>query len=295
MKVILSRKGFDTGSGGCPSPIFPDGAMLSLPIPDGNSKVRYRNLTWNGRNLGDLLSRLAGAKAEAGDGAHLDPDLRADALPRMPGWRPIFGQRGAARGHIRKQGVREGDIFLFFGLFRDVREDGTFAPRSPARHVIWGWMEIGEILPVDGNRQRLGWAGDHPHLTRGVDRTSFVYLAADRLYLPGERSRRLPGAGVFSCFAPALQLTATGSGGSSTWRLPAWFHPGGRRSALSYHRDPTRWNRDGETVLLQTVGRGQEFVIDGDDYPEVVSWIAHLGVGVSHPPASAPPKLRRTI
>ena len=32
-KLILSRKGFDSGSGGCPSPIFPDGTMFSLPIP----------------------------------------------------------------------------------------------------------------------------------------------------------------------------------------------------------------------------------------------------------------------
>jgi len=33
MKVILSRKGFDSGYGGFPSPVLPDGTMLSLPIP----------------------------------------------------------------------------------------------------------------------------------------------------------------------------------------------------------------------------------------------------------------------
>ncbi len=33
MKVVLSRKGFDSANGGIPSPIMPDGTMLSLPIP----------------------------------------------------------------------------------------------------------------------------------------------------------------------------------------------------------------------------------------------------------------------
>ena len=31
MKIILSRKGFDSANGGGPSPIFPDGRLLSLP------------------------------------------------------------------------------------------------------------------------------------------------------------------------------------------------------------------------------------------------------------------------
>jgi hypothetical protein len=39
MKVILSRKGFDSGYGGIPSPVLPDGTMLSLPIPSKGDKV----------------------------------------------------------------------------------------------------------------------------------------------------------------------------------------------------------------------------------------------------------------
>ena len=33
MKVILSRKGFDSSYGGIPSPILPDGRLVSFPIP----------------------------------------------------------------------------------------------------------------------------------------------------------------------------------------------------------------------------------------------------------------------
>jgi hypothetical protein len=283
MKVILSRKGFDAGSGGCPSPIFPDGSMLALPIPDKTSKVRYRDIAWNGMNVGDLLGRLRGARPKPDHGAHLDPDLRADAIPRLPGWKPVSGQRGAARGHIRKQGVGEGDFFLFFGLFKDVREDGTFPPGRLSRHVLWGWMQIAEILPVDHNRDRLTWASYHPHLTRPPDPTSAVYIASDRLQLLDTPSGDLLGAGVFPRFTPALQLTSDPAHGCSTWRLPAWFHPRGKSSALSYHGDGNRWTRDGDSVLLQTVGRGQEFVLDSRDYPEVVAWaldVVRKGLGL---------------
>jgi len=32
LKVILSRKGFDSSNGGCPSPIMPDNTLLSFPM-----------------------------------------------------------------------------------------------------------------------------------------------------------------------------------------------------------------------------------------------------------------------
>jgi len=44
MKVILSRKGFDSGTGGYPSPILPDGTLLSLPIPDATSDIKYSDI-----------------------------------------------------------------------------------------------------------------------------------------------------------------------------------------------------------------------------------------------------------
>ena len=45
MKIILSRKGFDSASGGLCNPILPDGTLLSMPIP-GTSKnpVYYKDL-----------------------------------------------------------------------------------------------------------------------------------------------------------------------------------------------------------------------------------------------------------
>jgi len=47
MKVILSRKGFDSSNGGCPSPIMPDGTLLSMPIPS-DDKDSYDDLSYCG-------------------------------------------------------------------------------------------------------------------------------------------------------------------------------------------------------------------------------------------------------
>ena len=47
MKLILSRKGFDSQSGGCPSPIFPNGTLYSLPIPyDPIRNYLQRSMAW---------------------------------------------------------------------------------------------------------------------------------------------------------------------------------------------------------------------------------------------------------
>lgn len=43
MKIILSRKGFDSANGGIVSPIFEDGTMISFPIPGDDEDNQERN------------------------------------------------------------------------------------------------------------------------------------------------------------------------------------------------------------------------------------------------------------
>lgn len=278
MKLILSRKGFDSASGGCPSPIFPDGSFGSLPIPHRESRIRYSELVWHGRNLGDLVERLKGSQVRRDFRAHLDPDLREDIAPRDPGWRPAFGQCAAAQGHLRKQGVGVGDVFLFWGLFRRVDENLCWF--GPAIHMIWGWLCVGEVACVDdGPRKdmRWRWAARHPHLAFPPDPSNTLYVAAPTL-----DATDLPGAGVFSCYEESLQLTAVDAGGPSLWSLPAWMLPKGR-TPLSFHTKASRWSeRDGH-VYLQVVARGQEFVLDLRHYSGAQAWIRELvSTGVRH-------------
>src|SRR5918997_1915941 len=98
MKLILSRKGFDSSAGGVASPIFPDGTMYSLPIKAHGATRRYREVgkgDANGSALGSVVEQLTKGRVKPDDLVHLDPDLDSASLPRMLGWRPAFGQTGA--------------------------------------------------------------------------------------------------------------------------------------------------------------------------------------------------------
>jgi hypothetical protein len=279
MKLILSRKGFDASAGGRPSPILPDGRLCPLPIPDAHSPIRLGEIRSAGAAPAAIARALTRGRIGARTRIHLDPDLCAESLPRERGWRPVFGQSGASQGHLARCGVGAGDLFLFFGWFRRVERAGgawRYVRGAPDVHVIHGWLQVREASLVDEALcERAPWLRYHPHLNghRGAHNT--IYVAADRLSLPGLRAQ-LPGAGRFERFDAALQLTADGCS-RRVWRLPAWFLPGRGGGALSYHSDPARWSRDGDgRVLLRTAGRGQEFVLDAGGRKEAFAWLREL-------------------
>ena len=58
MKVILSRKGFDSKAGGVPNPILPDGTLLSFPIPAKIDQLTYQDLQYEGVAYSDILTQL---------------------------------------------------------------------------------------------------------------------------------------------------------------------------------------------------------------------------------------------
>jgi hypothetical protein len=42
---------------------------------------------------------------------------------------------------------------------------------------------------------------------------------------------------------------------------------------LTYHGDLSRWRTSTAGVTLDSAARGQEFVLDCDDYPEAIEWL----------------------
>jgi hypothetical protein len=273
MKLILSRKGFDSAHGGCPNPIL-DGRLCSLPIPDAGAPTRYGDIrSFNGWPIARIVETLTRGRLNRGDGAHLDPDLRREAIARTAGWRPIFGQAGAAQSHLAGHQVDRGDLFLFFGCFRNAEQVGDafrFVRGAPKLHVIFGWLQVGRVAPASGGlAAEIPWARGHPHLA-GPERykNNTLYFASDRLSSVGLDAR---GAGTFDRIRPELTLTEAGSN-CSVWRLPPWFGPRGR-APLSYHGNPTRWTDCETSMRLRSVGRGQEFVLDLDEYREARAWL----------------------
>jgi len=276
MKLILSRKGFDSANGGCPSPIL-DGQLCSLPIPDSGAPTRYADISpFHCSSIAQIVEDLTRGRVRRNDGAHLDPDLRRDAIARAAGWRPIFGQAAAAQSHLARHQVSRGDLFLFFGCFRRAEKVAArfrFVRDAPRLHVIYGWLQVGRVTPAtDEIATEVPWAGEHPHLAAPERyKNNTLYFASDRLSSIGLRTK---GAGTFDRIRPALTLTEADSN-CSVWALPRWFHPNGR-PALSYHGKPVRWTDCNNSMRLQSVGRGQEFVLDVDEYPEARGWVRSI-------------------
>jgi len=278
VKVILSRKGFDSGYGKVPSPILPDGRMISLPIPDKDAPATYGSIQRDGIGIGDIVADLTPAtkKIPPTHFAHLDPDLDRQAVPRPAGWRPIFGQSGAALGHLNKQGVGPGDLFLFFGWFRPaqlVAGHWRYVRGTESVHALWGWMRIGSVLDCAALPADVAlWAAGHPHLHGVHPSGNSVIIAADDLAVGG---RRLPGAGIFTS-RPERVLSVPGEN-RSAWRMPAWMRPDAGVATLSYHGDAKRWTPvDNAICRLDTVAKGQEFVLDATNPELLDQWLAQL-------------------
>ncbi len=284
MKIVLSRKGFDSQYGGVPSPIFPDGTALSFPIPARHAPTEFRNLRWGNGSLGPIVEHLTKGRVREVDRCHLDPDLRIDALPRPPGWRPAFGQVGIAQSHLAREGVGAGDLFLFFGWFRPAESVGAgewrYVQHAPSVHRLFGWLQVSDVVTVGNDiqsaRAAYPWLSAHPHLNgRSWPPNNAIYIATRTLTIAGPEIR-VSGGGLFQHADDRLTLTAPGAAKRSQWRLPVWFWSTDAPPSLSYHRKERRWRRQGPWVYLDTVGRGQEFVFDTDGVPEAVAWLRGL-------------------
>ena len=233
MKIVFSPKGFDSAAGGGPSPIK-DGRPISLPIPAGvASATSYGDL-----GLGEHASNSSRGRHDASSLCHHDPMF----LDRE---RCLFGQVGAAQTHLENRGVGVGDVFLFFGLFRE--------GRGEPHHRIFAYLEIEKVFPLAHGTP--GWLADlgHPHALAMHGPNDTIYAGRGQ---------------VASRAKDALRLTVPGAQ-PSLWQRPAWLKPGG----LSYHDRADRWLRGGR---LRSVARGQEFVADIGRRQAPRDWLARI-------------------
>lgn len=289
MKIIISRKGFDSSNGGCASPIFSNGDIVSLPIPSARALTRYADVNVNGRNLGALVSALTLGKLGPNSTTHLDPDLYTFALPRGKGWRPSFGQTEGQLTHLNNCEIKSGDLFLFFGWFREVEDKlgGGISKTSSGynRHLIYGWLQIDYIIDVGSNGADIiseyPWLHQHPHVKGSWGQKNSIFVATERLNIPGLEPLvgNLPGGGTFSNFNSTRCLTKKNQSKRSLWSLPAWMAPSSGKTSLSLHRDPNRWSVDNDDitrVLLDSAKIGQEFVLETSDSNCVKDWLSEI-------------------
>ena len=234
MKVVFSRKGFDSAAGGAPSPII-DGRPISLPIPARDrSETTYGNL-----GLGSLVMQMTRGKVTASSFCHCDPMFEDG--------RCAFGQTGASQTHLSNNGVKKGDVFLFYGLFSDLAG-------ADRHHRIFGYLMIEEIMKPGSapttKWQPSGFTVRHPHTIGEWNANNAIYVGRGR---------------TATTDSPKLRLT-TPNGPVSHWQIPSWL----RRTGLSYHENPERWRSDG---VLHTTSPGQEFVADITGDRAAASWL----------------------
>lgn len=234
MKVVFSRKGFDSAAGGVPSPII-NGRPVSIPIP----ATRRSETTYGHLGLGNLVRIITKNRYTEKNLCHYDPMFHGDKC--------AFGQAGAAQGHLANNYVGVGDVFLFFGLFSE--EDG-----SNRHHRIFGYLNVEDVLHLGANPtlkdQPWGFKIRHPHTIGEWNPNNTIYCGRGQT----ARTRDLE-----------LRLSVAGSQ-VSTWTVPSWL----RDTGLTYHGKRERWS---EPNILQVVGRGQEFITDITDNAEANAWL----------------------
>ncbi len=233
VRLVFSRKGFDSSSGGCPSPII-DGRPISIPIPTENrSSTTYEDL-----GLGDLVERTTKGNRTGTDLCHNDPMFENGKC--------AFGQSGAAQSHLDNNGVDEGSTFLFFGLFSEV-------PRKEPHHRIYGYLRVDQVIRLGPTpslqAQPKGFTHQHPHTIGEWNINNTLYVGQ------GSTAQHS---------SPRLRLTEDDSR-VSHWIVPSWL----REAGLTYHSRASRWI--GCTRLI-SAGRGQEFVSDVTNNQEALDW-----------------------
>jgi len=299
MKIILSRKGFDSDYGGCASPIFPDGSMVSLPIPDNLASHKMSDIQcpFGNHALEAITRDLVGTRRPEhplgmGGEVHFDPYLRCKKSPPPADWLPAFGQDGTAQIHLANQQVEVGDLFLFFGWFRrvekgngpDTKQQWQYVRGAPDLHVFFGWLQVGKVITVGSRPTRdayPAWLSDHPHIqdANRFGNQNTIYVAAHDLVIDN-KPLGLPGGGTFTQYADPLRLTHPDSPNRSVWKLPRWFMPSARtgKPTLSFHPHEC-WEVEPQRpqqVKLNSRARGQEFVLDGANLQEQRDWLSQL-------------------
>lgn len=272
MRLIFSRKGFDSSAGGVPSPVV-SGQPVSLPIPTKMpTPTRYRDVS---TGIYKLVEDLTKGRIQSDRNCHLDPDLDEKSLPRLPGWRGALGQLGAAQSHLARNSVGPGDLFLFWGLFQAAAinpSTNKWQFKGPREHRIFGWLQIDDVLRVGPDPQyalsRYPWLEKHPHAATGWPESNTIYVGRENLNLPGRNVDR----NGFGLFEGGSRLTAVDSARVSTWSVPCWMDPHRGGVGMTYHPEG-RWCSAGTLIAA---ARGQEFIADIGERDDALDWVANL-------------------
>ncbi|MBU7592626.1 hypothetical protein [Metabacillus halosaccharovorans] len=277
MKLVLSRKGFDSGSGGCFSPYNHNtGKYIWFPIPEKVNSylnhIRYSDILvkneyisgLKGTNLSEVYKSLKGTdrvKLRENEYASINDDelfAHFDPMLGIPPWiREIerfkigmgFGQFNAAP-HLGKHNVNQGSIFLFFGGFKSTLN------KKISGHYIYGWLKVKKRIETYKQCKEIldKYSLDHhPHITEAAfsrNQKNYIFVPDQWLF----EDLKIPGCGYFTMLNDQLLLSNNKEANIATWNLPNFFY----KSLTQVHHKTWQNTQDGYCTVK--TGIGQEFV-----------------------------------
>ena len=263
-KIIFSRKGFDSSTGGMPS-YKRDKALISFPIPSQQNTLT----TYSDIGLGKIIKELSNNKLQPTDTCHFDPNLEYGE----------FGQAGAAQTHLENNNVKVGDLFLFWGWFREtstIDKRTVFSKKDPGHYRFFGWLQIGEIIHLGKDPswylkeiKEKPHSMSHPHTIGQWKKNNTLYLASKKL--DAFALNDYYGFGQFNA-SENTNLSIDPSNKKSLWKCPRWLNPRLGGCGMTYHNDMRRWQEN----TVDVVGRGQEFVAEPKKIEDCKKWLKNI-------------------
>ena len=282
MKIILSRKGFDSSiQGGGNANIVYNDELFPIPIPEVGNNIKYTELVFE--NDITYLDVMRDLNINQFTECHFDPYLSKKLLKNdspIQNWKKSLGQCDIAQNILKTADIKKGDLFIFFGWFNKVeKENGKFKYTNFKNHtkegvqLIYGYLQVGdEIINIEKNdKVRNDWVSTHPHFKqrRYYRGENMVYTANDILTV----NKNKPGAGIFK-FNEDLILTQEGKS-RTNWVLPEVFHPS--NDVEIKYLPKQNWSEiKNKKTKIKASSRGQEFVVVKDSNEKIKEWAINL-------------------
>ena len=291
MRLVLSRKGFDSGSGGCLSPYNHNtGQYIWFPIPEKvnsySNKIRYKNILvkneylsgLKGSNLSEVYKNYKGTnrvKLRRNEYASIDNNELFAHFDPMLGIPPLieenekwiigkgFGQFNAAP-QLENHDVNKGSIFLFFGGFQST------ANTKISGHYIYVWLKVKKRIETYEECKEILEQynlNHHPHITEAAfnrNQKNYIFLPEQWLY----EDLNIPGCGYFSTLNDHLLLSSNKESNKATWKLPNLFY----KNLTQVHQKTWEKTKDGFCTVK--TGIGQEFITELSKQGE--EWLREL-------------------
>lgn len=274
MKIIFSRKGFDSSAGGFPSIIFDNGSLYSIPIPSKFDNDFYADININYQNdsiqkiLNDITNQTINSgkkiKCDYGDckiKMHNDPFISDNLM--------ALGQIGNSAGHLRSHKISKGDIFLFYGWFRQVEKiNGIWQYKNNSKniHHIWSYMFIDDVLDIGKNQNnaikiilsKYPELSKHPHL-KYKEKNNILYISKKGNF------------GKLNYKSARCLTDMEDYEGRSKWILPIYFN---QKDNWTFLNNFCNKNEFFCNVIFR--GYGQEFILDAKLFnEEIINYVRH--------------------